>query len=391
MNNEKKLNIGIFCDSFYPMVDGVIQVVDNYAKYLNEFCNVTVFVPKGRGKFIDNFPYSVVRSKRLKVFFLDYDLPMPKFDSKLKKILKNSNFDIVHLHSPFTMGKLAVQYAKKHHIPCVGTMHSQFKKDFYRATHSKILTNFMLKKVVKVFDSTTENWAVNEEVGRIFYEDYKVKEKPKVMLNGTDMLPFENNEYLNSLRKKYNISKNEKVFLFVGRMNLLKNLIFLIKSLKILKDKNFKFKTLFVGTGIDEATIRKEIKENNLSEDILMLGKITDRKELSAHYALADLFVFPSLYDCSSLVQIEAASQKTPTLFLNGAATANTITPEKNGYLAENNEEKYAEKIIKIFNDEKKYTEVCQKAFEELYLPWPKVVKLAYNRYLELIEANKKD
>ena len=122
-----------------------------------------------------------------------------------------------------------------------------------------------------------------------------------------------------------------------------------------------------------------------------MLGKITDRKELSAHYALADLFVFPSLYDCSSLVQIEAASQKTPTLFLNGAATANTITPEKNGYLAENNEEKYAEKIIEIFNDEKKYKEVCQKAFEELYLPWPKVVKLAYNRYLELIEANKKD
>ena len=66
---NKKLNIGIFCDSFYPMVDGVVQVVDNYARYLSEFCNVTVFVPKGRKEYKDNFPYKVVRSSIMRVFF----------------------------------------------------------------------------------------------------------------------------------------------------------------------------------------------------------------------------------------------------------------------------------------------------------------------------------
>ena len=29
---EKKLKIGIFIDTFFPMVDGVVMVVDNYAK-----------------------------------------------------------------------------------------------------------------------------------------------------------------------------------------------------------------------------------------------------------------------------------------------------------------------------------------------------------------------
>ena len=390
---NKKLNIGIFCDSFYPMVDGVVQVVDNYARYLSEFCNVTVFVPKGRKDYKDNFPYKVVRSSIMRVFFLDYDLPLPKLDSKFKKELNRANLDIVHIHSPFTMGKIGLDYAKKHKIPCIATMHSQFKKDFKRSAKSPFLAPVveLLMTIIRgVFNSTTENWAVNGEVARIFYEDYKIKRQPIVMLNGTDMHPFEDKEYLLSLREKYQIQDDEKVLLFVGRLNLLKNLSFLVKSLKELKSKGFKFKMLFVGTGQDEDIVKREVKKLKLNDCVLFIGKISNRNELAAHYALADLFTFPSLYDCSSLVQIEAASQKTPALFLQGAATADTVTAEVNGYLAENSTEKYADKIIEIFSDKEKYLKVCQNAFDDLYLPWPKVVKNAFDRYQLVIEENKK-
>lgn len=389
---NKKLHIGIFCDSFYPMVDGVVQVVDNYARGLSEFCDVTVFVPRGRTKYNDIFPYKVVRSKIMKVFFLDYDLPLPQIDKNFKKQLNNTKLDIVHIHSPFSMGKIALKYAKKHKIPCVATMHSQFKKDFKRSAKSIFLApvvEILMASIRKVFNNTTENWAVNGEVARIFHEDYKIKEKPLVMLNGTDMLPFENQEYLTKLKDKLLIKDNEKIFLFVGRLNLLKNIIFLIHSLNELKNKNFKFKMIFVGSGQDEEIIKKEVKKLSLENEVIFTGKITDRTELSAYYALADLFLFPSLYDCSSLVQIEAASQKTPALFLKGAATADTITPEINGYLSENSEEKYADKIIEIFNDKEKYNQVCENAFHQLYLPWPKVIEKAYNRYVELIKQGK--
>ena len=46
----KKLTIGLFNDSFFPMADGVIMVVDNYARVLSEYANVIVFVPKYTGK-----------------------------------------------------------------------------------------------------------------------------------------------------------------------------------------------------------------------------------------------------------------------------------------------------------------------------------------------------
>ena len=61
MTAEKKLNIGIFNDSFFPMADGVIMVVDNYARRLCEYANVIVFVPGYRKKKYDDsvFPFSV--------------------------------------------------------------------------------------------------------------------------------------------------------------------------------------------------------------------------------------------------------------------------------------------------------------------------------------------
>ena len=97
----------MFVDSFFPMVDGVTNVVDNYAKRLNdEEFEVVVFCPKNRDKkYVDNFTYRVERCKSVKIFFLDYDMPLPRFDRRYKKILKESNLDIVHIHSPFGVAK----------------------------------------------------------------------------------------------------------------------------------------------------------------------------------------------------------------------------------------------------------------------------------------------
>ena len=39
-----KINIGYFIDTFYPMIDGVIMVVDNYAKRLSKYANVYVIL-----------------------------------------------------------------------------------------------------------------------------------------------------------------------------------------------------------------------------------------------------------------------------------------------------------------------------------------------------------
>ena len=391
--NNKKLKLGFFIDTFFPMVDGVVMVVDNYVRRLSKKYDVTVFTTKPRKKgFDDNsLPYKVVRCKRIPIPTLDYDLPLPKLSGKFKKTIKNGEFDLIHIHSPFGVGKMGLQYAKKHNIPVVSTLHSQFYKDFLRETHNiKWLSKSLLKKVIKVFDKCDECWAVNANVAEIYFKEYGLKVYPKVHNNGTDLMPVNDIDF-NDLKQKYGILEDEKVCLFVGRLTYLKNIHFIAESLKICKEKGLKFKMLFVGSGPDESKIKSLVKDLDLDNEVLFLGRITDRNELSKIYAMSDLFLFPSLYDCSSLVQIEASSQKTPTLFLAESATACSVSDNVNGYLSSNLVNDYADKIIEIFKDNQVFKKVCDNAFNDLYVSWDDAVIKAENNYLNLIKKFKEN
>ena len=147
----KKLNVGLFIDTFYPMVDGVVTDVDNLATILSETCNVTVFTVKPADKSKKDereHAYKVVRAKSSSLFFLDYDLPRPGSDKEFLKILNESDLDAVYFHSPMSLAKHAIKYAKSKNIPIISHMHSQYKRDFMRATHSRLLTKILLKIII---------------------------------------------------------------------------------------------------------------------------------------------------------------------------------------------------------------------------------------------------
>ena len=386
---QEKLNIGIFVDAFFPMIDGVVNVVDNYAKRLAKIANVTVFTTSSRDKkYVDNFPYKVVRCQKLELPGLDYDLGLPTLDGKFMKELNGSNLDIVHIHSPFSVGKVGVNYAKKHKIPCVATNHSQYKQDFFRATNSPVITDMLLDGIMRVFNKCDENWSVNSEVANVFLE-YGAKELPRVVNNATDMMFWDDEQAKENFKLEQGVEKDEKVFLFVGRICELKNIYFILDALKILSDKKFKYKMFYVGDGQDFKELKSRVEKYGLTNQIKLLGKITDKDLLRKYYAIADLFLFPSLYDCSSIVQIEAASQKLPVLFLQGAVTADGIVDKQNGYLSQNDVAAYANKIVEILADEKLYQQVRETCYQKNYKSWDISVTEAYNRYLYLIEKKK--
>ena len=388
-----KITIGLFIDTYYPMIDGVISVVDNYARNLMKYANVIVFCPKIDKNYDDSIhPYKIVRCKSISNPLMDYKLPSPHIDKHFLNQLKNSNLDIVHVHSPFLIGKLGLKYAKKHNIPCIATMHTQYKKDVYKIVKNKYLTNIITKSIINTFEKFDECWAVNSEVARIFKEEYNYSKLPRVMNNATEMTLVEDEKASKKyIQDKYKINNNELIFLFVGRINLLKNIIFIADSIKLLKDKKpkLKFKMLFVGTGQDEKILINHIKELELDSEVILCGKISNRKELEYHYKEAYLFLFPSTFDASSIVQIEAASQKTPGLFIKGSCTAATITDNVNGFLSNNNVEDYTNRIIEIIENKKLYNKVSEQCYKDIYINWDIYIKDVYNLYIKKINETK--
>ncbi len=389
----RKPRIGLFIDTFFPMIDGVVMVVDNYARRMCQVADVTVFTTKGRKPFDDStLPYKVVRCPIFKLPFIDYDMPLPSMSHKFKKAVFSSDLDIVHIHSPFGVGKMGAKYAKKHNIPLIATMHSQYYRDFLKSTHNnKLISKMLLKSIMKVFNKCDECWAVNGAVGRMYHEEYGAKSLPLTRLNGTDLHLYTNLDDVAKYKMELGIEDDEKVFFFMGRITVLKNIDFIIRSLKILYDNGFKFKMLFAGTGPDSEDMQALCKDLGIEDRVLFLGRIVEREKTAMLYRMADLFLFPSLYDCNSLVQIEASSQMTPTLFLEGATTADTVTPDFNGYVSDNNEQSYADKMMKIFSNEEEYKKVCQNAFDTLYLTWDDCVNIATSDYMRVLKGKQND
>ncbi len=385
MLNFALMKVGLFIDTWYPMVDGVIKVVDNYARRLTNYCDVVVFCPD-TGQVEKALPYQVEQCSSLPFFTNDYSVPLSALDPVFDARLIRSGIDLVHIHSPFTIGMAGLAYAKMNGLPVVATLHSQYRQDFEQNLHFKLSTSIAMDGIMRVFNACDECWAVNGGIKELYQRDYGLTAPCKVRLNATDHVPVSDPAAAaREVNARYGIPADATVFLFVGRINFIKNIDFTVRALARAKELGLSnFRMLFAGKGQDGEKLAALVQELGLTQEVVMCG-LTDKPMLEKLYSRASLFLFPSLYDANSLVQIEAACQGTPTVFLEGARTAATVTPGVNGYVSPATEEAYAHTLLDILADKDGYRQVSDAARRELYLSWDDVVRDVYSDYLRLL------
>ena len=311
--------------------------------------------------------------------------------SRLKRKFKKLDFDIIHIHSPFALGRLGVRVARDKKIPCIATMHTRWEFELKKYLKSNKIASMGVKHLIKTYNKCDKCIALNKALMKV-YRDYGYTGEFELINNGTDLETVKDKKKaLDLVNKQYNIGKNETVFLFVGRIISVKNIYFILDTLKELKARGKKFKMLFVGSGPDFNELKSRIHKYDMEDCVIMTGKILDRELLKAIYYRATLFLFPSLFDSSSLVQIEAASQETPTIFIEGSVTSDTVENNINGFTEKEDVELFANRIEEILNDKELYEKVQKGAKNDLAKPWSEIAKETYKFYLKMIELNEKN
>lgn len=387
-----KIRVLEVLDTYFPSFDGPTILINNYAKCMvkREDTEVEIMVPKyPKYQDKDNFPVHRIKSIGAAE---TYRCAVPFLQCKSKKVIKRKEnpFDIVHVHSPFVLGLHAIKVAKKKGIPSVITLHTRFKEDFDRILKSKALRKFMMNYIMKAFKKADYIVCVSDgTVDTLRSYGYK-GDNVRVIRNGTDLLYPENAEELKKqVYERENLTGNENIFLSVGRIVENKKLQLALNSLKIVKEKGVDFKYLIVGAGSFEEQLKQMVKDLGLEENVKFTGKIMDRKLLAGYYLASDLFLFPSTYDTASLAPIEAAALKLPSLMQKGCSTAEIINDGVNGFLAEENADAWAEKIIEIIKNKDSLKDTKEKAFKEVYRTWDSVVDEMVGFYREVISEYK--
>ncbi len=380
---------GQFNESFPPIIDGVANVVKNYAYWMNKKYGPSYVITTTHPKAEDNYEFEVLRYSSMKVpTRSEYRFGLPKMDSLFWKELKKIPFDIVHAHCPFGSGFAAKSIAKKRGIPFVATFHSKFRDDFKGMLKADILVESMLLKVAEFYESADEVWCVNESSVETLRE-YGYRGSVYIMDNGSDIdRRYRSDEIDKEINERFALDPDKPLFVFIGQHIWQKNVRMIINSLKIVKDKGLSFQMLFVGDGPKRTDMEEMVRNAGLQNYVKFAGKIHDREVIAKIYLRGSALLFPSLYDNSSLVTKEAAACGCPTVYVKGATTSHGITGQ-NGFLIDNSPEALADIAGFIIRNPDRAREIGENARKTVYRSWEEIVDAAYERYLYIIDLKK--
>lgn len=383
---SEMLRVAQVMDSYYPNMDGPTNVMTYYAKIIDakedSECKVIVPAAKPSLHYVDNQPFEVIRCHSIAATSSGYRMGIPGMDAKFRERMASVDLDIMHAHSPFIMARYALREGRRRNIPVVMTLHTKFREDFERSSHGfKPACDFLMRYIMESFNRADSVWTVNDASCDIL-RDYGYKGDIVVVRNGTDLAyPADADELVRRVNERHALGGQKNVLIFVGRLAMYKNLPLMIQALRILKEAGEDFRMLVVGGGFDEDKFRRMVEEEGLSNRFIFTGKLTDRHELQGYYLRADLFLFPSTYDTSSLVPIEAAAHKLPVLLIRGCCTAENIRDNFNGFLAQESPEAFAARIREIIADPDRMREVGEEAHRSVYRSWETVTDEVLTHY----------
>lgn len=377
-------NVGLFNESFPPVMDGVAVCVQNYAYWLQKKVGgVSVVTPNKMGANYGQYPYEVLDYLSFPVPFRHpYVTGIAQFDPLLRAKLSRRSFKIVHAHSPFSSGLMAAHVAKSQHIPLVATFHSKFKDDFLKVVPSDMLVDQAIKLVMEFFEKADEVWVPQASVEEVIHE-YGYKGHVEVVDNGSDLVSDYPESYFHDARRALGLSEGEFVMLFVGQHIWQKNVRLIIDGLERIRD--LPFRMFFVGTGYAAGEMADLVREKGLEDKVTFTGMLTDREQITRYYAAADLFLFPSLYDNAPLVVREAAALHTPAVMVEGSTAATILRDGENGFLVSNDLASFEGILRKLMADPDRVKRVGLEASRTIVRSWEDVVGEVLDRYNALI------
>ena len=236
-----------------------------------------------------------------------------KFEKLLKRILKENDYSIIHMHT-YSIGYFVLKTAKKCGVP-IRIAHSHNNQTVKDKLY--LLKLFMQKIYTKY---ATDLFACSEEAGRYLFKNKNFT----VLNNSIDSQKFIFSENTRNKKREELKLTNEFLIGHIGRLHPQKNHFFLIKLFYEYKKSNNNSKLLLIGDGPLEDDIKELIKKYKIQDSVIMLKNRSDVNEL---LMAMDVFVLPSIFEGLGIVAIEAQAAGTPCVTSNKLPKESVVSP----------------------------------------------------------------
>lgn len=276
-----------------------------------------------------------------------YKLANLKAYNKLKQIINQNNYRIIHCHTPMgsTLTRLAARKARNRGSKVIYTAHGFH---FYKGAP---FLNWVLYYTVEKWLSKHTDCLIT-----INKEDFlRVKDRFKTelieLVNGVgiDLKKFSppSKEIKSVLRKKHNYSEEDFLLIFVGELNKTKHQELLIDTIKLLNGKVPNIKLLLVGDGNLCEQYKRKIKRSNLVNEVKLLGY---RKDIQELMMMSDVSISSSLREGLPVNVMEAMATGLPLVVTGCRGNQDLVKNGENGFVVGiDDRQGFADAIEKIY------------------------------------------
>lgn len=238
---------------------------------------------------------------------------------QLRRIVKEENPDIVHLHSSKAgvIGRLA---CKGLGCKVVFTVHGWSFTDGI-PSKKKIIYKFIERRMEPLTDKFI----------CVSKYDYKIGIRDKVLKNPEKACVIYNGIDYQSDNKKKNQFSYPIKYIMTARFSKQKDQASLIKAFKLVQNNNCKL--IFVGEGPTMNESKELVRKYNLENSVKFVGF---QKNVNAYLNDSDVFVLSTHYEGLPISIIEALSHGMPVIATNVGGNSELVNNKKNGFLVNN-------------------------------------------------------
>jgi glycosyltransferase involved in cell wall biosynthesis len=341
------MKIGIFTDSYRPYTSGVVQSIDLFTRDLTSLGHeVNIFAP--------SYPKYEKDSRVFRFVSVPaptnpgFSLAIP-FSLRLKPTIRKFKPDIIHVHSPFLLGRLGAKYARNLGVPLVFTFHTLY--DLY--THYIPFGQGIMKEITKRYYREFSNGCdlVITPTGIIadHLRQNGVSTEIKTVPTGIDIKNFKSRDS-RWIHRKYGLPGDTRVLLCVGRMGQEKNLGLILDVYSGIVSKYPDTRLVIVGGGPEESNLKKLAIELGIRENVIFAGWV-DRQEVPDYYCSSHIFVFASVTETQGLVLGEAKAAGLPSVAVSAFGVKEMIRDGEDGFLTENSADDFKNRLELLLRD----------------------------------------
>lgn len=287
--------------------------------------------------------------------------------------------DVVHIDTEGPLGYSALRAARALGIPVTSSLHTHFH--VYARHYGLPWLSGPVLAYLRHFHNATAFTLIptEDQRERCAAEGF---ERLRVLGRGVDAELFHPSRRDLALREQWGAGPNTPVVLYVGRLAAEKNLGLFIRTTQAMRQLRPDLKVVIVGDGPLAESLKAE------HPDIHFAGAQVG-ETLAAHFASADVFIFPSLSETFGNVLLEAMASGLAVLAFDYAAARLLIDDGRCGLVAPvGDEDAFLRQAVRLVEDSELAARLGSAARERAeQQSWISIVRQLESMWLEVIDA----